>query len=96
MFIDQGKIETGEESFEAAQREALEEAGLVGRTERDPFVRVRHINFHTMHVEDMREHFLEAGMRTRIVMSPQEALDNRSVDDYVKSVIREAQNNKIF
>lgn len=96
FIFPKGKIERGETPHEAAQREALEEAGLVGHTDPQPFARVHHICFHKMNVVDMRHEFLEVDKRTRVLMSPQEALDSLNVVDYVKHVIREAQNNKIF
>lgn len=94
-IFPKGKIEIGEESFEAAQREAFEEGGLVGRADPVPFARVKQINYHVMHVDDLKDEYLEAHKRFRVLMSPQDALNDVNVRDYVKNVIREAQINKI-
>jgi 8-oxo-dGTP pyrophosphatase MutT (NUDIX family) len=72
--IPKGTIEAGERSFEAAEREAFEEAGVRGRIDRDP-VGVFHyfkagriipheVHVHLLYVDDLIDDFQEAGERS--------------------------------
>lgn len=85
-ILPKGGIDAGEGTAEAAAREAFEEAGVEGRTEREPLgvydgrkylgagatVRMR-IIVHALAVEQVYDEFPEAGERQLRWMSPKQA-----------------------
>jgi 8-oxo-dGTP pyrophosphatase MutT (NUDIX family) len=72
-IVPKGSVEAGERPRHAAQREAEEEAGLLGVVARKPLGRYRHVNGHgacrvdvyLMRVTAVLEHWLEDRWRRR-------------------------------
>lgn len=96
LIFPKGHIDPGESSCEAAQREAMEEAGIEGATSEIPFICIDSINYHVMKVESFRGTYLESHRRERILLSTREALEHSKVADYVKKVIKKAVDEKII
>jgi 8-oxo-dGTP pyrophosphatase MutT (NUDIX family) len=73
--IPKGTIEPGETSFEAAEREAFEEAGIYGRCDHIPIGRFRYLkagriipyeaHVHILHVDYVADNFPEMGERAQ-------------------------------
>ncbi|RLQ88040.1 NUDIX hydrolase [Notoacmeibacter ruber] len=85
-ILPKGGIEKGEGTAEAAQREAFEEAGVVGQIHKEPLgiydgrkylgagaTRRMRIVVHALQVERLAEDYPEAGQRQVRWMSPDEA-----------------------
>ncbi len=85
-ILPKGGIDGGEGTAEAAEREAFEEAGVVGRIEREPIgvydgrkylaegaSWAMRIVVHPLAVSHLADDYPEAGERERRWMSPQEA-----------------------
>lgn len=86
-IFPKGGVKHGELPPHAARREAFEEAGVIGEVELLPLCIVRNIRFYVLEVFDMSKTYDEAEKRERRVMTPEEALNNEELADYVKDAL---------
>ena|SRR5688572_24410727 len=71
--VPKGNLERGEAAWACAQREAFEEAGLLGRVERHPIGRYRYtkrglkreVDVYLLEVTEVLDRWVEAGLRRR-------------------------------
>lgn len=79
----------------ACEREAFEEAGIVGTAELEPFITKRNIDFFIIKIHEVLEEYPECKTRERRLFKMEEALRDGEVANYVKEIIKEFIKRKI-
>ncbi len=96
-IVPKGEIELGESARESALREALEEAGLIGRLRGGSVGRIEYeksqgtcrVEFFLMKVTEVLEHWSEKGLRRRRWVPLDEA--QQRVDQRMRPILKDAR-----
>lgn len=79
----------------ACEREAFEEAGIIGTAELEVFCTKKNIKFFILKIHKILEDYPECETRERRLFKMEDALDEERVANYVKEIIEEFIKRKI-
>jgi len=90
FLLPKGGIEEGEMGYYAAGKEALEEAGVIGKIDMEPITREGGVDWYIMDVEKVLSTWKEQHERIRQEMALEDALLHSEVRAVVKVVLKSA------
>lgn len=93
FIFPKGGVKKTETSFEAAKREALEEAGIKGIVDDIVFINIHNTCYYVMIVNDILDEFEESYKRLRIIETSDYILSNIKTPKYVNEIIFSLRNH---
>jgi len=91
-IIPKGGIEKNENPWEAAQREAFEEAGIEGKISNKIAGYIKDIPYFILSVLKLNENYDEKESRTRIILSKTEIFEHELVPQKIKDLLQSVLN----
>lgn len=88
FVFPKGGIEKGENGYYAAGKEAIEEAGVIGKIDKEPLFTENGVVWYALEVTKVLADWKEKHERVRILVDPQDALINSQVRAITKNVIK--------
>ncbi|KAH9387097.1 uncharacterized protein NEMAJ01_1993 [Nematocida major] len=88
FIFPKGGIEKGEVGYYTAGKEAIEEAGLIGRIDKKPAFVQDGVTWYVLEVQKVLSDWKEKHERIRVMIDPQSALVNSEVRAITKNVIK--------
>lgn len=99
-IFPKGEIKKKEQPFEAAQREAYEEGGVMGDVELEPFCTKNEIPFYILKVNEILDEYPESinkkNGRERKILQFEEALQLNGIAEYTLEIIKEYIKEKLM
>lgn len=87
FILPKGGVKRRESPWEAAQREAKEEAGIIGNISTKEYGKIKEISYYVLNVMSLMDIFDESKTRTRIVQSKEELYANSLVPKKIKNLL---------
>lgn len=88
LGFPKGGVEENETGYYAAGRETLEEAGVVGRIDKEPVLVLNRIAWYVLEVDRILGNWKEKSERFRFMMTPEDAITHSEVKGTSKLILK--------